>query len=173
MFTVPLVPPSLTLKPTGKSCWLYLPNLFPIYPPFPSISITASLHHSPTGSIAHQLLFQLPVLPPFITKTTSFFLSSFFGHRPQQVGSDPLSGIKLVPSTMEAQILNHWTAREVPWAPFSKPLKSPLLISVIIFGGLYSYVAVSLINLDLLEHRHYLFSSLLHGCHAQYLTGSW
>jgi len=59
--------------------------------------------------------------------------------------------------TLGVWILNHWTAREVPRTPFLKPLKSPLLISVIISGGLYSYVAVSLISLDLLERRHYLF----------------
>ena len=41
------------------------------------------------------------------------------------MGSDPLSGIKLVPSTMEAQILNHWTAREVPTSQLLKRIIRP------------------------------------------------
>ena len=41
------------------------------------------------------------------------------------MGSDPLSGIELVPSSVEAQILNHWTAREVPSSQFLKCIIRP------------------------------------------------
>ena len=57
-----------------------------------------------------------------IKKKISFF---FFGHKTCEIFPRP--GIEHAPSALEAQILNHWTARDVPQFPccwFFPPLFS-------------------------------------------------
>lgn len=87
----------------------------------------------------------------------------------QHVGLNFWPGLNLCPTSGECGFLTTGQPGSPLGNLFSKLPKSPLLISVIIFGGPYSYVAVSLINLDLLEHRHYLF----HHCYMDATLNTW
>ena len=61
----------------------------------------------------------------FLIKKKFFF---FLGHKTCEIFF-PRPGIEHAPSALEAQILNHWTARDVPQFPcccFFSPLSSPL-----------------------------------------------